>query len=344
MRNFKKVLASLVSVVLLAAVASCLIMEPYLHSERFFYQDARVREELAGQLDVITLGASNGMCAFDPSVMDRVLGCESYNVSVSMMPMAGREFFLRLETGRNPIHTVIMDVSSETLVREEAAEHAEGDNFVFAQLSGMGQRLEYLTRYVPFDTWQDLYANVFSSSLRYWLTVLRGDTASDLDAAAKGFYGRDGRDISLNAEEARELHNTQYLDTPFREDSLASLIRQIEYCRERGIRVVLAVCPKSDVELWERDNLDLFRQELEEVAREYDCLLIDANLLKDRSSLWNDRESFYDGDHMSAQGAQVFTEWFCSLLLEAEQGDISGYFYDTYQQAREASPYMAYLP
>ena len=108
MHNSKQIVISTLSFILLFAVISTLIIVPYWNSETDYFQDSQLREDLAGQIDCLVIGASHALTAFDTNVLDERLGCFSYNLSGSMMTLDSKYYFLKKELERNPVETVLV--------------------------------------------------------------------------------------------------------------------------------------------------------------------------------------------------------------------------------------------
>ena len=347
MHSFKKIFLPLICIALIFFGLSTVILEPYLRSEAQYYQDSDVRDSLAGKLDFIAIGASNGLCALDPQILDQELGCFSYNLSGSLTTLNSSRFLLEKELNRNPVDTVVIDFSYETLTRISGKEHGEGDSVTYARLSSLGERIKFLLTCVPLNDWLSIYAYHFiPEALEYAIASLKGDLSAfhNVDANSKGFMARRVTDLELDASKAQELYNSEILNTSFRRQNEQKLISLIELCKKRSIRVILASYPRSNAEIWRVDGQDIFYQFAKNFAKEQDCEFYDMNLLKRRYELFNDRESFYDSQHMSAQGAAVFTKVFCDIIKKAETEDISESFYRSYEEMKADSPYMAYLP
>ena len=343
MPNFKKVLLSVLCVIFVISVLSSILFIPYLNSEMGYYQDSKSRDSLAGKLDYLVVGASNGLCAFDPRVLDEKLGVSSYNLSGTLMTLGAKEFFLQKEISRNPVKTVVMDISFETLTRNEREEYAGGDAVSLAKCGSMQERLQFVLQYVHFSDWLNLYGNLATPGIEYLLTVIKGSSVNGVEKAAKGFYGREVNDITLSEDEAKQNYNITHLNTEFRSENIEKLVSQIQACQQQGIQVILAVVPKSDRDLWKFDQHDVFYQWMMEFSKENDCDFYDFNLLKMRYEILNDEHSFFDATHMSEEGATMFSKACCDIIKRAETEDVSEYFYDSYEEMKADSPYMEYL-
>lgn len=343
MHNFKKFALSVLGVVIVFALLSAVLIAPFLHSEMAYYQDGNVRDELAGSIDTLIIGSSNSLCGMNPTILDRELSCNSYNLSSTLMSMGSRDFLLRKEIARNPVKTVIVDLSYETLTRNENAEYAQGDCVTLARLSSFGERINFMFHHVRMDDWLNMYSRLSISGMEWWLSVLTGHEMHNVEARAKGFYERSSNDIMISAEDVKQSYKQNLLNTEFNESSVNQFVSQIEFCKQQGAQVILAVMPKSDRNIWRFEGQDTFLQKAQKLAQAMDCSLFDLNLLRNRYDLWSDYDSYYDETHLSGEGAEVLTEVFCDIIKKSKTEDVSQYFYKSYEEMKADSPYAKYL-
>ena len=174
MPSSKKAILSAAVVLFLVVAISAVITMPYLHSEAEYYLDSEVREELAGSIDCIILGSSHTLTAFDTGTIDERLDCFSYNISGLQMTLDARYYLLEKEITRNPIDTVILELSYNAFTRIEDEEYAHGDESTIARLDSFPERMGYLFRYVSLDDWLNLYSRQISSGLSHYASMVLG--------------------------------------------------------------------------------------------------------------------------------------------------------------------------
>ena len=340
MRNSKRVLLSVVCFVLVFALFAALSLGIYYGSETLAIMDSGVRASLAGSLDRLMIGSSHAWNGFMPAVFDARLHSSSYNLSGGVFPMYAKNYFLQKELARNPLKIVYIEISDDTLTRSNERDYAEGDEIAIARLDSWGERLSYMKRFLRFNDCVNVYSRALLRGGQAAVAVLQGKTT--LDYAARGYYGKDGIDVSLSPEEAEREHNVDKIaPADYRAENIEGLTTLIETCRDAGIQPVIVVLPVSDTHLWKTEGEEAFRLWLEDYGREQDCRVYDFNLLRDRYELFSDRESFRDGGHLSRQGAETFTNVFAELMEKTEQGgDISDSFFESYDELLAHSPYQ----
>ena len=340
MRNSKRVLLSVVCFVLVFALFAALSLGIYYGSETLAIMDSRVRASLAGSLDRLMIGSSHAWNGFMPAVFDVRLHSSSYNLSGGVFPMYAKNYFLQKELERNPLKIVYIEISDDTLTRTNEHDYAEGDEIAIARLDSWGERLTYMKRFLSFNDCVNVYSRALLRGGQAAVAILQGK--STLDHAARGYYGKDGTDVSLSHEEAEREHNVDKI-TPadYREENIEGLTTLIKTCRDAGIQPVIVVMPVSDTHLWKTEGEEEFRLWIENYGREQNCPVYDFNLLRERYELFSDKTSFRDGGHLSKRGAETFTTVFAELMEKAEQGgEISDRVFDSYDELLQASPYQ----
>ncbi len=345
MRSFKRFLISFLLFVLVLILSSVVLIAPYRKQEAYYYNDAALRRSLAGQVDFLVVGASHAMNGFDTRVLDRELGVFSYNAGGPSASMYGRCWMLQKELKRNPVKTVVIELSYQSFTRAQSADYCMGDGMTLDRMDTFSERLKYLVGYVGVDDWLNYYSRTLKSGLLAWGNVLRGNVKSNVDHETKGFIVQEISDQTLSPEEAVSIYNSEIYDGVFLKEELRELDAIMEFCEKNGVYPILAVVPISDRFIWQTDTFDYLSDWFRNYCEQHNCEGYDFNLLKNRYELFSDQRSFSDLNHMSTEGAGVFTQVFCDTIQRAAGGeDVSDMFYDSYSEIKALSPYNAYLP
>lgn len=345
MQIFKKVLSSFTLLVLIVGGISFIVVSPYLNSHMDYNQDSEILDSMAGNIDFITIGASHAMCSYVPEVLDEELGVTSYNLSTTLMPLSARYVILEKELSRNPVKTVVLEMSYDNLQRDISDNAGWGESIMFARLDTWQDRLSYLFKYVKPDQWLDVYSRAMNSGLTAWKEILFYGVVSDNTASEnRGFYPREIVDISVDKNQFKEIYRTKSCMTGFRRENLELFEMMISLCHSYNVDVIIAISPGADSYIYRYDDLDEFDSWIKGFAEDNGCKFYDFNLIANRSEVINDKTSFWDGPHMSEPGARSFTKEFCKLMSLADAGDdMSLYFYENYEEMLKDSPYFKYI-
>lgn len=339
MSNFKKALFSSLAFLLIVLLLSVGIIAYYYHRGVYTYEDAGTRRELAGQLDLLVCGASAGQVSVNPETLDSVLGTSSYNLGSPRLLLHGRTWLLQKELERNPVKTVLMEVSLDVLSQDDMTEsYARGEARMISRLDDFSERLDYFKTYLPASHFSQWYA----ISLRYGVESLLCRLAGLEDEIAppiRGYRENHRHNQALRPDEVEALHNSEPLPDP-RPENLAQLQKMADLCREHGARLIVIVTPTSDSYHWRTAGEEESYDVLKDFCRRNECLLLNFDLDLDRFALYSDAESFSDAYHLCDNGAHVFSPRLAETLQRVFAGeDVSEMFFQSYAEMEAESPY-----
>ena len=354
MRDSKKAL--LVSLVFAFSlfVGSAAIIVPYVSLN----DDKYLRNDLAGTIDYTIVGASHGLCAFVPSILDEEMNVNSYNLCGTLTTFNGRKALLEEEIDRNPLSTVVIELSYDTLPRQ--TNDAEGNTYIIPRLNGAKAKFDYLIRNFSIFDLDTPYGEYFSNGVNIsfdiakysirnigniknvW-SVYERSAYSEVEKERKGFMARTPLDASLEEDTVKSSFNSVSINREYNEENIQALSEIVSACKKRGIRVIFVMVPVSDREIWVYDNWDAFHSDLQFLSDSFGCPFFDFNLMKSRYQLFSDDGSYWGASHFCESGARTFSKEFASIMNKYDNGeDISGLFYSNYEELRSDSPYWKY--
>lgn len=218
---------------------SYLIIYPSFVSENSFYKDKNLRKELAGDIDFLVVGASHGLNAFDTRILDQMIVCNSYNLSGSMMSLYGKYHLLEKELSRNPVKTVVLEISYDTLTRDQRDDYSGGDTQVLERLDSFSERLSYVVQNIPFDDWLNIYSRLMRNGIIYWEKEILGKvTNGGLDKSLKGFYPKSSVDVTIEKDIANSCYDKTKLCESISQENLALFQKILELCKQKNTRII----------------------------------------------------------------------------------------------------------
>lgn len=113
-------------------------------------------------------------------------------------------------------------------------------------------------------------------------------------------------------------------------DWYKSLISIIEYCHNKGIKLVLFVTPEPEWTIVGKGNYQEYYKSISNIAKEYNTPFYDFNLCKPTYFNANDRNLFKDEDHLNTNGANLFSDIFGRFFTG--QIDEEALFYSSYTE------------
>ena len=338
MQTFKRFGLYVLSIALVVTLVSAAFIIPWLHTPTD-YHDQALREKLAGQIDTLIIGQSYAMDGVMPQKLDEALGTVTYNLCGSLMPVYGQAYMVKKELARNPIKHVIIEITPDTFTSDERAVYGNGDSYIFARLDSFSERLDYLTRCVQLSDWPNIYARILLLSLRSAAYGLLGQTET-IDESLMGFNPQKAKDVSLSMEAAPGLHQAMSIFNAPLEANIREYEALIELCQQAGCEVTIIYTPVSHAKVWQLYDQDTFREWAQALADKYGVPLFDFNLLKDRYALFDDTCSYSDDNHLSREGAEIFSAVIADVLRRYRAGeDVSPLFYASYREVIRDSVY-----
>ena len=168
---------------------------------------------------------------------------------------------------------------------------------------------------------------------------LLGQTET-IDESLMGFNPQKAKDVSLSMEAAPGLHQAMSIFNAPLEANIREYEALIELCQQSGCEVTIIYTPVSHAKVWQLYDQDTFREWAQALADKYGVPLFDFNLLKDRYALFDDTCSYSDDNHLSREGAEVFSAVMADVLRRYRAGeDVSPLFYSSYREVIRDSVY-----
>ncbi len=331
MHSFKKILRTSLLFLLIIAVISVALMEAYFRSERDYFQDGSERAALAGTLDTVFLGASHAYRAFDPTVIDPILGTHSYNLSGALMSMRSRLLLLQEEVSRNPVKTVVLEVSFNTMSRVRRNEGIEGDLYTMSRLDRFSDRVSFFFGFY-FDEWPDVYYKFVSEGVNVLASRIKGQFVQKKGDRRFGFVPTGPGNYKFT-DNYQSIYRTRWkwINESVDEENLSCLDQITALCKEKNIELILVTTPISKEQLCSYGDYDVPYRWYCQYAEAQGLRYVDFNLYKEKETLFPDSEMFFDTLHLNTEGAERFSRLFAELEQRMRSGeDLSDQFYDSY--------------
>ena len=356
MRDFKKALLRSIAFLIVISVLSVVIITPYHLTDMTAYSDRLYRESLRGTIDYFVVGSSHSLTCLYLPIIDSELNCNSYNLSGTEMTFRARTRMLEEEIDKNPIKTVVFEISYNALQRSTYS--GESNYKTVHRLATEKDRLEFLIKNETLSNYDIIYAEGLYTGVYTWERIAKllyknfgSDNIVDIIKNGctnycwnkTGYIRKTCNNLTIT-EDVSGLYNSTAYSEDYNKDNFEQIEKMVELCREANANVIFVVTPIADCLIWKTNNLDAFYSCMTELAEKYNSSLYDFNLLKCRYDILNDEESFSDECHMCETSAKAFTQVYCDVMNKVNAGeDVSDMFYSSYSEMKADSPYWAYV-
>lgn len=315
-RFFIRVTIVLLLAVILVSLYWYAIKPKYLYGDGFpttatyrgFYDEKR------NSIDVLFLGSSHGVCAFDPEVFDGATGLRSYNLSCEQQNLFTSYYWLKEALKYQKPGAVVLDCFMLYHFENEALAPTIGNctrkafDFMrpsFNKLSAyckaneISEELTFTSLAFPnvmyHDRWKELSSRDVSFNYLTDADFLRGYYRLE-DAAGLEYSPIE----SLNAE--FEIPN---------EIMYNYLQKIVDLCRKEGIRLILVSTPTTF------ENEGMLSWMLNESECTFSVEMIDFN----KASIYEEcgydfSKDNYDDDHANVYGAEKITNYLGQILKD----------------------------
>ena len=322
LKSIFKVIAALLLFILFTIIFTLLIISPIL-KKGSIYNSIGERNELAGTIDCLYTGASGCNWGINPKVVDEITGYNSFNLSAPSATVYGMRAMTEQEIECNPVHTVILEVSGDTLSRNYDEEASSGEGYTLIQLRGLAAKLDYARNNISFfdNEYEQVYLNLLQTAFAEWKNGAFEDTPM-----YRGYRMMESNDICEDIREASD-EGTEYREA-FREDNVNGLVSFINYLKEKNIRVIVIVMPEPISRLAYTEGLDEFNDALSRICEDCDCEYYNFDLYRDRDEYIKDTDGYFDNGHLSEKGAEGFGIMLGNTIVNPSSSE----FYDSYDE------------
>ena len=291
------------------------------------------------EYDTLFLGASRTYKGIEPLIIDRELNCNSYLLASDSCSLEDRYYLLESALEQKSLKRVIIEISFDAF-----ADYWE-DNYVYevepmSKLEGIGRKIRF--SYGRFDFWQDEYDNVYPALMSYgverWICNMQGK------AEEKGFVRSETASQVTPDDRIAADYNADRINTNYVEEKISWAEKTIELALENNLEVILINTPDTETKLWRFTGWEVYQECLEGIAEKYGVEFYDFNLYIGREDILNDDLHFFDENHLSGDGADVFTNVLVQVIRDRDSGkSVDDMFYASYEEAKENLTYAEYM-
>lgn len=300
-------------------------------------------------IDTVFIGASHCFRAYDPALFTELTGKSSFNLGSSAQHYDTTYYLLREAARYNDIQTVYLDMTYKFLLLNREGQDLVQANIISDYMRPSLNKLEFITatsearhytnRFLPFRReWQKLgdlsylkevWAKKQTEEYKSYAPIVREQE----HYVGKGF---------VYAEEELDAEAITWWDnfTPIADDMagegtymLSYIDKIVEFCKERGIRLIFVTPPYYDRYLEQVGPYDQAYGFVRELAEQYEVPYLDFNLCREEY-LNLDADSFLDVDHLNGKGAKAVTRLLAQL--DADPEHVDEYFKSWYDETSSA--------
>ncbi|MCQ2507292.1 MAG: hypothetical protein MJ097_00725 [Dorea sp.] len=348
MHNFKKVLKTVLVFGIMVAILSLAVLALVFNGENGYYQDGNVRDAYAGTIDFFIVGASRAERSIKPVGLDDQLGVHAYSLVGPHLTMKGRYMLLEKEMKRNPVKTVLMEMSDESLTVSRKTDGLEGDLYYVMKMNTLKEQVTGFLSLIYPRHYPDAYVFLMKHGMSFINKLVTGEyvTFNQNSYDRKGYVpytGKERKPMDLTAEGEQaylDSYNTVTLETEMNDENLYYLDKIVSLCKEYDARLILLTTTVSRMETCMVTNEQFFYDWYSQYAKDHEIEYYDMNLRRNRDKAFSDEYCFNDLYHISNKGAKPFTKELIRMMKKIDQGvPHEKLFFDSYAEYEATQSY-----
>lgn len=275
----------------------------------------------ADSIDLMFIGNSHAYCTFDPAVMEPILGTRVFNAGLPDQKIDMVYFTLQEMLRKQKPDTIVLEAFSFGRSNSEYAGFVANIDAMSPSLLKFQEAFEiFPDKYDAFRMSFGLFRShnnwkkpsVIKDNLSYMLG--RSKDYSKFD----GFYPLESKMSAKTIQKYRDAKDIKF--TPVVDDySIGYFKRIVRLCKERNIRLVVAMAPFNDLYVQKVDYYS-FYEKMNNLCRDEGVEYIDFNkLYKDIGLTYDDFEdAFHHAQHMNIWGAEKVSTYMANYLKDTE--------------------------
>lgn len=332
-------------------IAAVLVVNKVLSYVLIDDADDEVRyamHELYEQEDIETLflGSSHVFCGYDPRILDRILGENTYLAATPVQKADGSYYLLNEVIKKNDIKKVYLDMFFMQYRDVPAQRSSVQMEYIYCITDNMKNnwsKVEFLLnasdceRYVEGFLPPARYGNYLLDLKRFERIVKskRNEEYINYMNCPSNFYKGSMVEAGAAGDPKMITVKDELSEDVISEYSLRYLNKIVKLCKEREIQLTLVTTPFTNFYVQSVENYDVFYEYMKKYAKDNGIEYCDFNLCKEEILNMMD-EDFMDYHHLSGKGAEKYSAVFAEVMTSYNEEERQELFYDSVQEKMDA--------
>ena len=294
-------------------------------------------------IDVLVCGASHCQLGVNTTLMEEDFGSGIINAGTSAQGLETTLALIKEAAEYHDLKTVFVDLDYSIVMRENP--NLESIYMVSDYFKPSFRKMEYLLNATPFE----FYLNSFlplhiGREYTKDINVIRQNLKSRIDKSYEQvddtyLFRKWDTDFEPSVSELEGVlwstFEGETISTKIPDIQQKNLRSIIKFCESKGIRLEFFCTPSSPLFMNRIENYDEYLSVLKEFLQPLGKECHDFNLCKETALLFDYNKHFKDDNHLSGEGATLFTEVLCDFY--SGRMDKEDLFYETYNEKMEKS-------
>ncbi len=280
-------------------------------------------EQPKNTIDMVFLGSSHSYCTFDPLIVDRGLGKNSYQMGMPLQHLDSTYYTLREILNYQSPKDVVLEVYWDMLDDDFELTQA---GYLFQVMKNKELENEYIKEVFPLSEKVKYNINIFRYQADYFAyrnTKLKEKLENNYGLytpakakqkgvekySPKGYIYCDYNMLPDEFDKTNQFKNTDGKKWVASSSQLKYLNKIIELCNKKGIRLKFVTAPVANVSIGYIKNYDYIHNYIEDIANKNGIKYLDYNILNKDGTFFNN-DNFRDDAHLNNSGAEIADKYF----------------------------------
>ncbi len=294
------------------------------------YNESRWNEFYAqpkDSLDMVFIGSSHSYCTFDPEIVDKGLGTNSYQMGMPLQHMDSTYYTLREILNYQKPRTVVVEVYWDMM--DDKFELTQA-GYLFQVMKNPELEKEYIKEVFPLSEKIMYNINIFRYQKDYFAyrnsklkEKIENNYGVSLPAAqrqqgtekyrSKGYTYCDYHMLPDEFDKTNQFKDVDGRAWEAEPVQVKYLEKIVSLCRENDINVIFVTAPIANVSLSYIKNYDMIHNEIQKIADKNNVKYLDLNIANRDEKLFT-HDNFRDDAHLNHSGVNIadkyFIDWF----------------------------------
>lgn len=292
-----------------------------------------------GNIDTLFIGSSHAYRSFNVAMADQLLGVNTFNAGSSSQSLNTCYYLLREINQYHKVKTVYLELyysildhsprgitTQQWIISDYMRNGINKLEFLW-DTAGLGAILDNVFRFRHGE--KDILRQLDTLKLKLTDGFKVGDYRhiryAEDEYRGKGFvYTHE----TVDPKELENWNDAIDPNQPISDFSELYLRRIVDFCKERGIRLVFVTAPMPEQTIRRTTGYQAFHDHMAAYAEREGLDYYDFNLVKP-SVLSLAPSDFQDNSHLNGAGAEKFTQTFCDIMnrLKEDTMNVEDVFY-----------------
>ncbi len=291
-------------------------------------------------IDALFIGASLCNRGVNPYIVDDILHMNTFNAGSASQYYDGTYTMLVEAAKTNTLSTVFIELSHSVVPRSQDVEKWMTSKYIiYDYMKPSLNKAQFLLNTTDCENWIHFLfpARREEFSIRKCIDIVKKKQTdayknyTPIDNESEYYVGKGYVAYAQSVEEGSFGERSFYepiAEKQMSDDTIKYLKKIIDFCARENIRLVFFCAPISNYRLASTGNYDAYIEQVREFLRPYGTEFYDFNLCKE--TVFPNLDSYYFNDnHLSGVGADIFTEVFARFFAGELETDI---FYDSCEE------------